>query len=139
MIRKYDADTIRRLADLFRGQEHARTELEQRGCGELALLYHFLVDESDRSFEILKEKKHAVLAAFCKAVEGERSSVKFLLDMKMAHWAAIANYINGDEAALVWLERSAEPQYLHLAKAMYARIKKEKDDNPFRDLFNAPI
>lgn len=139
MIRRYPAEDIHLLAELFGGHEEAYAMLIGRDRKELTLLLHYLVDENERSFEVLRETRHVVLAAFCKACDGERGSIKFLLEAKVPHWAAIANHINGDDAALAWLERAPEREYAVLARAIAARLKKEKDDNPFRDLFNAPI
>ena len=134
--KKYPPEVIKLLADLFTGNQAAYHALLEMNHKELVLLPVYIIDEKEKVFDVLKETKHQVLAAFLKAVDGERSAIKFLLDSKSAQWAAVAGYVNGDEKALLWLERNNFSEYAELARKMQERIKKESDDNPFKSIFN---
>ncbi len=136
IAKKYPPEVIKLLAELFTGNQAAYHALLEMNHKELVLLPVYILDEKEKVFDVLKETKHHILAAFVKAVDGERSAIKFLLDSKAAEWAAVAGYVNGDEKALVWLDRNNFPEYAELARRIHERVKKENDDNPFKSIFN---
>ena len=53
---------------------------------------------------------------------------KLLMEKKEFHWAAVANYINGDEGAMVFLKRNKLEHYGELANLVQAKIRREGDE-----------
>ena len=69
-----------------------------------------------------------VLAAFVNAVWEDQRAFKLLMDQRAFHWAAMANYINGDDKAELFLKKNRLEHYLALAHAIQAKIRKEGDE-----------
>ena len=134
--RTYPPEAIKLLADLFSGSQAAHHALLEGKFGELVLIPHYIIDESEKAFELLQAAKQHVIAAFLKAVDGEKAAIKFLLDSGAPQWAAVAGYTNGDKKALYWLERNNFPEYAELALRIEARLKKDSDDNAFKAILN---
>ena len=59
---------------------------------------------------------------------GEISAFKLLMDQKAFVWAAMANFINGDEKALLFLKRNKLDHYAELAARVQAKIRREGDE-----------
>ncbi|MCC7302942.1 MAG: hypothetical protein IT233_09885 [Bacteroidia bacterium] len=139
MIKQPSSGQLHLLAELFAGRKDAADSLRTEGGADLLCVFDYLAEEKEEAFLALKASGSAVLAAFCKAVDGERSSVKFLLQTGNPQWAAASNFINGDEKAMVWLEKNGYTAHAMLARKIAERFRKENDENPFHSIFNSPI
>lgn len=74
-------------------------------------------------------KNNKVLALFVDASDGNKSAVKVLLIKKYFRFAAVANFLNGDDAAGEWLAKYHLKHYLTLAENIkYAREKASEFD-----------
>ncbi len=133
---KYTPEVLKLLGDAFNGSEAARGELTDRGHKELLLLLAYIIDGKDEAFELLMKQKHFILAAFLKAVDKERKSIKFLLDMKAPEWVAVASHLNSDPKAKGWLLKSGFNHHAELAEAIMKRLQKENEDSGFNAIMN---
>ena len=75
------------------------------------------------------------LAAFVNAIWDDKDAFRLLMDEKQFHWAAVANFINGDEKAAIFLKRNQLDHYLALAIRLQAKIRREGDEGT--NFFNA--
>ncbi|HSH65906.1 MAG TPA: hypothetical protein VLB84_08930, partial [Bacteroidia bacterium] len=51
------------------------------------------------------------------------------------HWAAMANYINGDDKAALFLQKNNLSHYTELARLILEKIRKEGDEGS--NIFNS--
>lgn len=131
----YTKEDIQLLTALFKGDKSAYARLVEMNKKELVLLPHAIIDDMDLAFQAFVKTDNRVLAAFAKACQGEKKSVKFLLDNKAPQWAAVAGYVNGDEKAKLWLQRNNLAVYVPLAEAIRDALKNEAGSD-FEVLFN---
>jgi hypothetical protein len=131
----YTKEDIQLLANLFGGDKAAYAKLVEMNKKELVLLPHAIIDDMDMAFKAFVKTDNRVLAAFAKACQGEKKSIKFLIDNKAPEWAATAGYVNGDENAKLWLQRNKLNVYVALAEAIQKALKDEAGSD-FQVLFN---
>lgn len=113
----YKKEQIELLSQALSKNKRAMLQLEAESK-DLAMLQHALQAEVKAIEWLLKNNK--ILAAFDSAIGGNKTAVKFLIQNKEYEWAAVANFIQGDDMALVWLNKN---DYGHLVRLAYT-IKK---------------
>lgn len=123
----YKKEEIELLSQALSNNKRAIIQLESE-CKELAMLQHALLGEIEAIKWLFKNNK--ILAAFDDAIGGNKTAVKFLIGQKEYGWAAIANYIHGDDAALEWLNKQG---YSHLVRLAYS-IKKMLEREQGKDV-----
>lgn len=111
----YTEKQIDLLSDALEGNEEARKKLLEESKS-LAALEAALRHNEEATYWLLKNEK--LLAAFDDAVAGNKSGVRLLLKKKEYAWAAVANYIKGDDEAFEWLKRHKLTHFMKLAYAI---------------------
>jgi hypothetical protein len=108
----YTDKQIELLSLALMGDKKALTRLKVE-CKPLKMLEEALHANKEAIEWLLQNDK--MLAAFDDAVGGNRSAVRLLIKKQQFGWAAVANYINGDEGAFAWLKKQGLDQFVKLA------------------------
>ncbi len=74
------------------------------------------------------------LALFADAVDGNKTAIQMLLKEKQFKLAAVANMLNEDEEAEIWLEQHNLKDYINFAVAIQYALDKEAKNN-LKDYF----
>jgi hypothetical protein len=122
----YPKEAILHLNAWIDGSTNAKLWLQENNYEELVQLK----DASSRHskpMEYLLVNKFIVLAAFVNAIWDDPTAFKLLMDQKQFHWAAVANYINGDDKAAMFLKKNNLEHYAELGFKIQAKIRKEGD------------
>ena len=101
----YPKEAIEKATAWVDGSPSAKLWLEKNNFPELV----YLRDAASRhakAFEYLLVHKHIILATFVNAIWDDKKAFKLLMDGKQYHWAAMANYINGDDNAAAFLKKN---------------------------------
>lgn len=123
----YPKEAIQHLSAWVEGSTHSKSWLEEHNYEELVQLKD-AVSRHTKPFEYLLANKFVVLAAFVNAIWDDKQAFRLLMDQKAFHWAAAANYINGDENAGMFLKKNQLGHYYELAHKLQAKIRKEGDE-----------
>jgi len=108
----YSEKQIELLSLALMGDKKAQKLLNDE-CKPLKQLEGALKADKNSIEWLLKNDK--MLAVFDDAVGGSRSAVRLLMQKKEFGWAAVANYMNGDDEALVWLKKQGLQAFVKLA------------------------
>jgi hypothetical protein len=74
-------------------------------------------------------KHNKTLAVFVEAVDGNKTAVQILIKEKEFELAAVANMLNEDEDAELWLEKHNLKDYINFAVAIQHALDKEEKYN----------
>jgi hypothetical protein len=124
----YPKIAIEKAAQFVLENEAAQYWLEQNNYPELVHLC-LAARRFPKSFEYLMIHKHYVLATFVNAIWDDKKAFALLMGKKEFVWAAMANFINGDDDALSFLDKNNLNHYSQLAKNIQHKIRKDADDN----------
>jgi hypothetical protein len=130
----YPKEAIQHLSHWVEGSAQSKNWLQEHNYEELVQLKD-AVSRHTKPFEYLLANKFVDLAAFVNAVWDDKQALRLLMDHKEYHWAAAANYINGDENAAAFLKKNNLGHYAELAFKMQAKIRREGDEGT--NFFNA--
>ena len=122
----YPKEVIEKTAAWIEGDSAAKKWLQNNGYEEMVQLKD-AASRYPKAFEYLLVHRHIVLAAFVNAIWDDKKAFKLLMDKKEFHWAAMANYINGDDNAAIFLHKNNLKPYAELAHKIQAKIRKEGD------------
>jgi hypothetical protein len=111
----YSKNQIELLAEALKGSAAARDRLKLESP-ELVMLEAGIMTEVPAMQWLIKN--HKVLAMFMDGVHGNKSAVRILMAMKQFGFAAVANYVNGDDNAGEWLKNNHLYHYLKLAEGI---------------------
>jgi hypothetical protein len=118
----YTKNQIDLLSKALLGDKTAHKRLETENYNLFRL--HGALRGSSQDIEwLLKNDK--MLAAFDDAVGGNRTAVRALIKLKEPAWAAMANYVHGDDIALQWLKKHGMEHYYKLAKCILKMLEDE--------------
>ena len=123
----YSKEAIEKTAAWVEGNPSAKLWLQQNNHEELVQLKD-AASRHAKPFEYLLVHKHLVLAAFVNAIWDDKVAFKLLMDQRAFQWAAMANYINGDDNAALFLKKNKLDHYLQLAVVIQAKIRREGDE-----------
>lgn len=123
----YSKEAIDKAVAWVEGDSRAKQWLQDNNLEELVQLKE-AASRHAKPFEYLLVHKHIVLAAFVNAIWEDQRAFKLLMDQKAFQWAAMANYINGDDKAELFLKKNKLDHYLRLAHVIQAKIRKEGDE-----------
>jgi hypothetical protein len=127
----YNAETIKHLTALIKGDDSSRAWLQKNNFPELILL-HFALEGNEKAFHELKNKKHAELTAFSLVVlQDDKQAYNWLALNKHFLWAATARVTYKDKNAEAWLMRNHLPHYAELAKAILKNEESQQADDIF--------
>src|ERR1043166_9659819 len=101
----YSREAIDMTRALVNGDKRAKQWLENNHLEELVQL-NDAVSRHAHAFEYLLVNKFVILAAFVNAVWEDKKAFALLMEQRAFHWAAMANFINGDENAEVFLRKN---------------------------------
>ncbi len=76
---------------------------------------------------LLKHDK--TLAIFADAVDGNKTALQLLLSEKQYELAAVANMLNDDEDAELWLEQHNLKPYIYFAVAIQHALDKDAEQD----------
>jgi hypothetical protein len=123
----YSKEVIQHLNAWFDGSVNSKRWLEEHDFEELVQLKD-AVSRHSKPFEYFLVHKFIILAAFVNAIWDDKDAFRLLMDKKAFHWAAMANYINGDVKAAAFLKKNGLEHYATLAHKIQAKIRKEGDE-----------
>ncbi|MDF2436958.1 MAG: hypothetical protein K0Q95_1334 [Bacteroidota bacterium] len=123
----YPKEAIQHLSNWVEGSTQSKNWLQAHNYEELVQLKD-AASRHPAPFKYLIENKFVILAAFVNAVWDDKDAFKLLMDQKAFHWAAAANYINGDDKAAIFLKNNNLGHYAELAFKIQAKIRKEGDE-----------
>jgi len=124
----YPPQIIKVLISLVKGNPNAKDWLEKNNLEELVQL-NDAVSRFPKALEYLLVHRHIILAAFVNAVWEDKKALALLMDKKEFHWAAMADYINGNDKAAIFLKKHKLEHYAELAHEFQAKIRREGDAN----------
>ena len=101
----YPKEAIEKTSAWVAGDQRAKQWLMDHNFEELVQLRD-AARRYTKSLEFLFVHKHIVLAAFVNAIWEDKKAFKLLMDQRAFQWAAMANYINGDENAALFLKKN---------------------------------
>ena len=119
----YNKEQIELLSQALSKNKRAVLQLEAESK-DLAMLQHALQAEVPAIEWLLKNNK--VLAAFDDAIGGNKTAIKFLILNKEYEWAAVANYIHGDDMAVEWLNKNDCKHFIRLAYTIKKVLENEQ-------------
>ena len=130
----YPKEVIEITAEWVNGDSRAGQWLHDHNFEELVMLKD-AVSRHAKPMQYLLVNKHISLAAFVNAIWDDAAAFKLLMTKGNYHWAAMANYINGDEKAALFLKKNKLEHYAVLAKVNEEKIRKEGDEGS--NIFNS--
>jgi hypothetical protein len=122
----YSLKKIQLLTMALRGEKKVFAQLRKESP-EYAALGSALVGNAVAMNWLLKHNK--TLAVFADAVDGNRSAMQTLLKEKQFELAAVANMLNDDDEAELWLETHDLKAYIHFAVAIQYALDMEEKHN----------
>ncbi len=122
----YSKEAIEKTGAWVEGDLGAKKWLQDNRFEELVQLKD-ACSRYAKALEYLLVHKHIALAAFVNAIWEDQKAFKVLMDLRAFQWAAMANYINGDDEAAVFLKKNKMENYAELAHKIQAKIRKEGD------------
>ncbi len=123
----YSKEVIEKTTAWVEGDIKAKLWLQHHNLEELVQLKD-AISRHAKAFEYLLVHKHLVLATFVNATWEDKKAFKILMDKKEFLWAAMANYINGDDKAAIFLNKNNLKHYAELAHKIQAKIRREGDE-----------
>ena len=132
----YPKEIIEAAGAWMEGDTGAKEFLQKNGREELVQL-HDAVSRWPKSLEYMLLNKHIILAAFVNAIWEDKKAFKLLMDKKEFIWAAMANIINGDDGAVLFLHKNKLKHYADLAFKIQAKIQKEGNEGT--SIFSGPF
>ena len=106
----YSKEAIVKTRAWVEGDLKAKQWLQDNQFEELVQLKD-AASRYPKAFEYLLVHKHLTLAAFVNAVWDDSKAFKLLMDQKAFQWAAMANYINGDDNAAAFLKKNRRSKF----------------------------
>ena len=122
----YSKEVIEKTSAWVAGDQRAKQWLLDHNFEELVQLRD-ATRRYTKPLEFLFVHKHIVLAAFVNAIWEDKKAFKLLMDQRAFQWAAMANYINGDDNAALFLKKNNLAHYAELAHKIQARIREDGD------------
>ena len=122
----YSLKKIQQLSRALKGDKKLFSLL-MKESPEYAALGSALVGNAAAMNWLLKHDK--ILAAFADAVDSNKSAVQILLNEKQYELAAVANMLNDDEKAELWLEQHDLKGYIDFAVAIQHAMDKEAEQD----------
>ncbi len=126
----YNKNEISHLTALIKGDESARTWLQENNFPEL-ILAHYSLDGNDEALRELTKKKHVELTAFVHAVQDDKRAFNWLAENKNFTWAATVRVTYNDRNAEAWLLKNNLSHYVELGKAIRKNEENEAADDVF--------
>jgi hypothetical protein len=123
----YPKEVIQHLNAWMDGSGQSKRWLQEHNFEELVQLKD-AVSRHSKPFEYLLVNKFLVLAAFVNAIWDDQTAFSLLMEQRAFHWAAMANFINGDDNAALFLRKNKLDHYLELAIKIQAKIRREGDE-----------
>lgn len=123
----YSKEVIDITAEWIKGDNRAGQWLKEHHFEELVILKD-AVSRHAKAMEYLLVNKHISLAAFVNAIWEDKAAFQLLMTKGNYHWAAMANFINGDEKAGLFLKQNKLLHYLDLAQLIQDKIREEGDE-----------
>ncbi|HET6225326.1 MAG TPA: hypothetical protein VFF27_03540 [Bacteroidia bacterium] len=130
----YPKEVIDITTEWIKGDSRAGQWLQENNLTELFMLKD-AVSRHAKPMQYLLVNKHIILAAFVNAIWEDQAAFKLLMTKGNHHWAAMANYINGDEKAALFLKNNKLQHYAELAHQILEKIRKEGDEGS--NIFNS--
>lgn len=84
-----------------------------RECKNLAILHTALRGNVEAMSWLFENDK--ILAAFDAGIGGNKSAIRLLIKLNEFEWAAVANFVKGDQKALDWLQKNKLSHFIRLA------------------------
>ncbi len=122
----YSIEKIRLLTLALKGDKNLFKRVREE-APEFAAVGSALVGSPDAMKWLVKNEK--TLAIFVDAVHGNKSAVNILLSEKQPELAAVANMLNEDGHAELWLEKHNLKEYLYLAASIQIAMDLEDKHN----------
>ena len=117
----YSLKKIELLSKALKGDQKVFGQLRKESP-EFAALGAALVGNAAAMKWLLENE--ATLALFADAVEGNKTATQMLLKEKHHELAAVANMLNDDEKAEMWLEKHNLNHFINLAVAIQHALDK---------------
>lgn len=130
----YSKEVIDITSEWIQGDSRAGQWLHEHHFEELVMLKD-AVSRHAKAMQYLLVNKHISLAAFVNAIWEDPAAFKLLMTKGNYHWAAMANYINGDDKAAIFLNKNHLKHYAILAQRILEKIRKEGDEGS--NIFNS--
>ncbi len=122
----YSLDKIKLLTLALKGDKKLFKQLMEEGP-EFAAVGSALVGSPEAMGWLIKNEK--TLAIFVDAVHGNKSALHILIQEKQPELAAVANMLNEDGNAELWLEHHGLKDYLYFAAAIQIAMDMEEKHN----------
>ncbi len=122
----YSIEKIRLLTLALKGDKNLFKRVREE-APEFAAVGSALVGSPDAMNWLIKNEK--TLAIFVDAVHGNKSAVNILMQEKHPELAAVANMLNEDGKAELWLEHHGLKDYLYFAAAIQIAMDMEEKHN----------
>lgn len=122
----YSLNKIKLLTQALEGDKALFIRLIKE-APDYAALGSALVGNTAAMNWLLKNNK--TLAIFADAVSGNKTALQILMKEKLFELAAVANSLNEDEQAEMWLKNHHLNDYLDFAIAIQHALDKENENN----------
>lgn len=122
----YSLEKIKLLTLALKGDKKIFKQVMEE-APEFAAVGSALVGSPNAMKWLIKNEK--TLAIFVDAVHGNKSAVNILLHEKQPELAAVANMLNEDGSAELWLEHHNLREYLYFAAAIQIAMDLEAKHN----------
>ena len=122
----YSLKKIQLLSKALKGDKKIFIQLRKE-APEFAALGSALVGNAVAMNWLLQHEK--TLALFADAVDGNKTAVQMLMKEKQYKLVAVANMLNEDEEAEMWLEQHGLKDYINFAVAIQHALDKEAEQD----------
>ncbi|MTI22367.1 hypothetical protein E1176_15145 [Fulvivirga sp. RKSG066] len=135
--RKYEIESILRLAEALKGDEVSYQWLKENNFKELAALSDVILHDSKSAKEWLQQYNFKALSALLSALNNDKLAFRYLLYSDFKEWAAVYRCIYKDNEALEWLARYNYSHYGYLAHVLHTLQESNQKGTYFYKLSNS--